>query len=66
MLAGILVDSMALEARGWDAVTLSKGSISSLARIHRAADTADVMSGAGAAMAAGILHDAAIQLAREP
>ncbi len=61
-LMGILVDSMALEARGWDTVTLCKGTLGSLGRIHTAADTPASCTGQGSAAAAILIRDASSAL----
>lgn len=51
VLPGIMVDSSALNDAGWDAVTISKGNVSTLARIHSPGDTPDRLTGAGVAEA---------------
>jgi hypothetical protein len=62
LIPGLLVDSVALSDAGWDAVTLSRGSWSTLARIHRPHDDLDHLSGAGVEEAAAVLADAVRQL----
>ncbi len=51
VLPGIMVDANALNETGWDAVTVSKGNLSTLARIHTAGDTPDRLTGSGVAEA---------------
>lgn len=51
VLPGIMVDSLALNRAGWDAVTISKGNFSTLARIHTPADSPDRLDGTGVAEA---------------
>lgn len=48
---GMMVDSLALNRAGWDAVTISKGNFSTLARIHTRGDSPDRLTGAGVAEA---------------
>jgi len=47
LLPGVLTDGVALGDAGWDVVTLSKGGVRTLARIHTPRDTADHLTGAG-------------------
>jgi hypothetical protein len=49
VLPGIMVDSSALNRSDWYAVTISKGNLSTLARIHTPGDSPDRLSGAGVA-----------------
>ena len=51
VVPGILVDSVALNGAGWDAVTISRGDFSTLARIHTRGDSPDRLTGAGVAEA---------------
>ena len=51
VLPGIMVDALALGGAGWDAVTISKGNFSTLARIHTAGDSPRRVSGSGVAEA---------------
>lgn len=51
VLPGIMVDSSALSESDWDAVTVSKGNLSTLARIHTPSDAPDRLAGAGVAEA---------------
>ncbi|MBI4544394.1 MAG: M28 family peptidase, partial [Gemmatimonadetes bacterium] len=61
---GILVDHIPLMDAGTAAVTIMRGSARSLRRVHRPADRAERMSGAGAAAAVALVA-AALQLLRE-
>jgi hypothetical protein len=63
LLPGILADSVAFSDAGWDAVTVSRGSIATLARIHRPADRPSDMSGSGIAIVAPLVASAAASLA---
>lgn len=49
VLPGIMVDALALGAAGWDSVTISKGDLSTLARIHTPGDSPQRLSGTGVA-----------------
>ena len=62
LLPGILADSVALADAGWETVTLSRGTLSTLARIHRPADRADRLTARGIAEAATLLAAALSQL----
>lgn len=62
LLPGILTDSVALADAGWQTVTLSRGTIRTLQRIHTSHDTLDAMRGSGIAGAARVLARAAMEL----
>jgi hypothetical protein len=62
LIPGILTDSVALADAGWQAVTLSRGTIRTLQRIHTARDTLAGMRGTGIAGAARVLALAATEL----
>lgn len=62
MLPGVLTDSIPLAAAGWGAVTLSRGTIRTLNRIHTSWDSLDHMTGSGIAAAARVLARAAADL----
>ena len=62
LLPGILADSVALADAGWDAVTVSRGTAATLARIHRPADAPERLTGAGIAGTARLLAAAAAEL----
>ena len=47
LLPGVLTDGVALADARWQAVTLSKGGVRTLARIHTPRDRADELTGAG-------------------
>jgi putative aminopeptidase FrvX len=47
LLPGVLTDGVALADAGWDVVTLSKGGLRTLARIHTPLDRAERLTGAG-------------------
>lgn len=55
MIPGILVDSMAFADRGIESVTVSRGTLSTLARIHTRRDNSNVFTGSGVAEAAALL-----------
>jgi hypothetical protein len=59
MPLGLLTDSVALADRGWHAVTLSRGTLASLRRVHTPADSLDNLRGAGVDEAATLLARAA-------
>lgn len=63
LLPGVLTDAVALTDAGWEAATLSRGSLRTIARIHTPADARDALSGDGAALAARLLASAATELA---
>jgi len=58
MLSGILVDALAFQARGWDMVTVCKGGVNSLARIHAASDRSEFLFGDATERCALLLADA--------
>jgi hypothetical protein len=55
LLPGILADSVAFADAGWDSVTLSRGNIATLARVHTSSDTRERLDGTGIAKAASLL-----------
>jgi Zn-dependent M28 family amino/carboxypeptidase len=55
VIPGIITDSHAFETGGLPSVTLSRGTVRTLARLHTAGDNPDRLSGLGAATAARIL-----------
>ncbi|MGK2935670.1 MAG: M28 family peptidase [Gemmatimonadaceae bacterium] len=55
VLPGIMVDSSALSRSDWDAVTISKGNFSTLARIHTPGDSPDRLTGTGVADAVEVV-----------
>ena len=48
LFPGLLTDGVALADAGWEVVTLSRGSLATLARIHTPGDSVGAMTGAGA------------------
>ena len=56
LIPGIMADSMVFAYRAsWSAITLSRGTLGTLARIHTRRDTSSVLSGNGAAQASVLL-----------
>lgn len=47
LIPGILTDGVALATAGWSAVTLSRGTLSTLGRIHRPSDSVGRLTGEG-------------------
>jgi hypothetical protein len=62
-IPGLLTDGVALGDAGWSAVTLSRGGLGTLWRIHRAADTAERLSGVGMHEVARLVASAAREIA---
>jgi hypothetical protein len=62
LIPGLLVDSVALESAGWDSATLSRGSWSTLARVHRPHDDLHHLDGRGVAEASAVLAGAVERL----
>lgn len=62
LIPGILTDSVALADAGWEALTLSRGTIRTLQRIHTSRDTLSAMRGTGISGAARILARMAMEL----
>ncbi len=62
LIPGILADSMAFADRGIEAITLSRGTLSTLARIHTRRDNSNALTGQGAAEASVILSALAKEL----
>jgi hypothetical protein len=54
-IPGILADSMAFADRGIESVTMSRGTLSTLARIHTRRDNSNALSGSGVADASVLL-----------
>jgi hypothetical protein len=63
MPLGLLTDSVALTDRGWRAVTLSRGSLKSLRRVHTPDDSLATLRGTGVNEVATVLARAAEALA---
>jgi hypothetical protein len=62
LIPGILTDSVALADAGWETLTLSRGNLRTLQRIHTSRDTLDTMRGTGLDVAARVLADTATEL----
>jgi hypothetical protein len=62
MIPGILADSMAFADRGVQAVTVSRGRLSTLARIHTRRDTSNALAGIGVVEGAALLSALAKEL----
>jgi Peptidase family M28 len=62
LIPGILTDSVALAAAGWQTLTLSRGTVRTLQRIHTSRDTLSAMKGTGIAGAARVLARMATEL----
>lgn len=60
---GVLTDGVALADAGWSAVTLSRGTLGTLARVHRRADNLDALRGEGVEEMARLLAAAAREIA---
>ncbi|HEY4303976.1 MAG TPA: M28 family peptidase [Gemmatimonadaceae bacterium] len=62
LLPGILTDSVALARAGWNTVTLSRGTLRTLSRIHTSRDSLATMDGRGIAGAARVLVRVAMEM----
>lgn len=62
-IPGLLTDGVALANAGWSAVTLSRGTLATLARVHRPADSAARMHGTGITEMARLLAQAVREIA---
>ena len=62
LIPGILTDSVALASAGWETVTLSRGRLRTLQRIHTSRDTLDTMRGTGIAGVARLVARTATEL----
>jgi len=62
LLPGILTDSVALAQAGWTTVTLSRGTLRTLGRIHTSRDSLATMDGRGIAGAARVLARVAMEM----
>ena len=65
LLPGILTDGVALADAGWDVVTVSRGTLRTLARIHGPRDTVDLLTGIGVVETARLLEVAARHISGE-
>lgn len=64
MIPGVLADNVAFTAAGWRSVTLSRGRLRTLRRIHTTADDLGHLRGGGIAEAGEVLARAALELCR--
>ncbi len=55
MLPGVLADNVAFTDAEWQSITISRGNLGTLARVHTAGDHPDRLTGAGVAQAARLL-----------
>jgi peptidase M28-like protein len=62
LIPGIMADSIAFSDAGREAVTLSKGTLATLARIHTRRDNSSALTGTGAAEASAFLSALAKEL----
>jgi len=62
LIPGILTDSIALSAHGWETLTLSRGTLRTLQRVHTSQDTVAAMSGKGIDGAATVLARTVMEL----
>lgn len=62
LVPGVLVDGVAFSDAGWESVTLSRGTMRTLRRIHTKRDSLEHLSGDGIDGAARVLAQAAITL----
>ena len=65
LVPGILTDSVALADAGWMTVTLSRGTLATLRRVHTRRDSLGRLAGTGIPDAAAILADTARRLATQ-
>jgi putative aminopeptidase FrvX len=63
LLPGVLVDAVALADAGWQAATVSRGTLGTLLRVHGRGDTRERLHGTGIAEAARVIALAARALA---
>ncbi len=62
LIPGVLVDAVALAEAGWEAMTLSRGTVRTLARIHTPADDLAALEGHGVEEAARLLARTAMEI----
>jgi len=62
-IPGLLTDGVALADAGWSAVTMSRGTLRTLWRIHRAGDVAERLRGKGMHEVARLVASAAREIA---
>jgi hypothetical protein len=62
LIPGILTDHIAFADAGWQTLTLSRGTVRTLQRIHTSRDRLDMMRGTGISGAARVLAQTATEL----
>ncbi|MGH7718982.1 MAG: M28 family peptidase, partial [Gemmatimonadaceae bacterium] len=62
LLPGVLLDGVALADAGWEVITVSKGTLRTVARVHTPRDSAAHLSGRGIAEAAQVIASAIPEL----
>ena len=62
LIPGILADSVAFSDRGFEAITISRGSLATLARIHTRRDNSAALTGSGIGDAATLLAALTMEL----
>jgi Zn-dependent M28 family amino/carboxypeptidase len=62
LIPGVLVDGLAFADAGWEVVTLSRGSVDTLRRIHTRRDDLARLRGEGVAVAARVLARATLDI----
>jgi peptidase M28-like protein len=62
LLPGVLVDGVAFADAGWEVLTLSRGTIATLARVHTPRDNLETLTGAGIDDAVSVLTRVAREL----
>ena len=65
LVPGVLVDGLAFSDAGWQSITLSRGSLATLRRIHTGRDDLDHLQGHGVERAAQTLARAALALTEQ-
>jgi Zn-dependent M28 family amino/carboxypeptidase len=58
LMPGLLTDAVALADAGWETVTISRATMSTLGRVHTPADTAEGMTAVGISETAAMLAEA--------
>ena len=62
LVPGVLVDAVAFSDAGWEVVTISRGSLATLRRVHTRGDSLDYLQGTGMVNAALVTGRAAMTL----
>ena len=62
LVPGVLVDGVALAQAGWQVITVSRGSLSTVARIHTPTDNLDRLTGEGIAEVAAVAAHVVVAL----